>query len=268
LGGASLTTGATSNSARYLPFGGTRWESGVATDLRFTGQRQEASIGLYDYGARYYDPLIGRFVSADSVVPGAGNPQALNRYSYVFNNPLKYTDPSGHCPRQMAGCEYFLRSQFPFVKGGAVALAALTVVVLANQNQDEIASVAQNVAKNIEHEMEPATAIGGLILQAAQSTAAKQGQQGAAATADGLTLAKKGDIRLIDDVIRGVQGKWKLSDEAAHRLRDVLHDEIHGEGLTYKEIKEIAEQLAREMFGNKSKGDKQKTEDSGDNDGE
>jgi hypothetical protein len=36
-------------------------------------------------------------VSADSVVPGAGKPQALNRYAYVFNNPLKYTDPSGHC---------------------------------------------------------------------------------------------------------------------------------------------------------------------------
>jgi hypothetical protein len=37
-------------------------------------------------------------VSADSIVPGAGNPQALNRYAYVFNNPLKYVDPSGHAP--------------------------------------------------------------------------------------------------------------------------------------------------------------------------
>jgi hypothetical protein len=37
-------------------------------------------------------------VSADTIVPGAGNPQALNRYGYVFNNPLKYVDPSGHCP--------------------------------------------------------------------------------------------------------------------------------------------------------------------------
>jgi RHS repeat-associated protein len=64
--------------------------------LRFTGQRQESGFGLYDYGARYYDPLIGRFVSADSVVPGAGNPQALNRYSYTYNNPLRYVDPSGH----------------------------------------------------------------------------------------------------------------------------------------------------------------------------
>jgi RHS repeat-associated protein len=57
----------------YLPYGGTRWESGsTPTDFQFTGQRKEAGFGLYDYNARYYDPLIGRFVSADSIVPGAG----------------------------------------------------------------------------------------------------------------------------------------------------------------------------------------------------
>ncbi len=84
----------------YLPFGGTRYSSGgQPSDYLYTGQRQESTTGgLYDYGARFYDPLIGRFISADMVVPGADNPQALNRYSYVFNNPLKYKDPSGHCP--------------------------------------------------------------------------------------------------------------------------------------------------------------------------
>lgn len=49
-------------------------------------------------GARWYDSEIGRFISADSIVPGAYNPQALNRFSYSLSNPLKYTDPSGHCP--------------------------------------------------------------------------------------------------------------------------------------------------------------------------
>jgi hypothetical protein len=47
-------------------------------------------------GARWYDPALGRFISPDSIVPQPGNPQSLNRYSYVLNNPLKYTDPSGH----------------------------------------------------------------------------------------------------------------------------------------------------------------------------
>jgi hypothetical protein len=48
------------------------------------------------FGARYFSPTLGRFVSADSIVPGAGNPQAFNRYSYVLNSPLNYTDPTGH----------------------------------------------------------------------------------------------------------------------------------------------------------------------------
>ncbi len=49
------------------------------------------------YGARFYDPYINRFISADSIVPSPGNPQDLNRYSYVRNSPLNFSDPSGHC---------------------------------------------------------------------------------------------------------------------------------------------------------------------------
>jgi hypothetical protein len=44
-------------------------------------------------------------VSADSIVPSAGNPQALNRYAYTFNNPLKYTDPTGHDPEDNKECQ-------------------------------------------------------------------------------------------------------------------------------------------------------------------
>ena len=64
-------------------------------DQKFTGQRLDGT-GLYYYNARYYDPAIGRFISADTVVQDFRNPQTLNRYSYCLNNPLKYIDPSGH----------------------------------------------------------------------------------------------------------------------------------------------------------------------------
>jgi len=47
-------------------------------------------------GTRWYDPALGRWLQADSIVPEPGNPQALNRYSYVYNNPLRYTDPTEH----------------------------------------------------------------------------------------------------------------------------------------------------------------------------
>ena len=48
-------------------------------------------------GARDYDPRLGRWLSADTIVPSFANPQSLNRYAYVQNNPLRYTDPTGHC---------------------------------------------------------------------------------------------------------------------------------------------------------------------------
>jgi hypothetical protein len=47
-------------------------------------------------GARVYDPAIGRFTAADPTIPGAMNGQAFNRYAYVLNNPLIYTDPNGY----------------------------------------------------------------------------------------------------------------------------------------------------------------------------
>ena len=59
--------------------------------------------GLYFYNARYYDATIGRFISPDSIVPNPANPQSLNRYSYCLNNPLRYTDPSGHGGKPPAG---------------------------------------------------------------------------------------------------------------------------------------------------------------------
>ena len=89
------TDGEEVGSIKYYPYGETRNTSGtLETDKKFTGQRLD-DTGLYYYGARFYDPTIGRFISADTLVPSPMNPQAFNRYSYCLNNPLKYIDPSG-----------------------------------------------------------------------------------------------------------------------------------------------------------------------------
>ena len=81
-------------------WGENRYSFGATpTQRRFTGQvLDNVAGGLYFYNARYYDPALGRFVSADTIVPNPGNPQALNRYSYVGNNPPGFSDPSGHGP--------------------------------------------------------------------------------------------------------------------------------------------------------------------------
>jgi hypothetical protein len=59
--------------------------------------------------ARIYEPTIGRFMSADSVVPDPTDLQTFNRYSYVSNNPLSFTDPSGHCSG-VVGCGFAIAS--------------------------------------------------------------------------------------------------------------------------------------------------------------
>ncbi len=100
LGSTSLTAnsnGTLYTEQRYYPWGDTRYNSPATTPTayQYTGQRKDAT-GLYFYNARYYDSALGRFLSADTIVPSPANPQSLNRYSYVLNSPLRYTDPSGH----------------------------------------------------------------------------------------------------------------------------------------------------------------------------
>ena len=82
----------------YYPWGGLRGsdEPTVGTDIGYTGHRLDTSTELMYYNARYYDPAISRFISADTIVPNPGNPQDLNRYTYVRNNPILYNDPTGH----------------------------------------------------------------------------------------------------------------------------------------------------------------------------
>ncbi len=107
LGSTSMAvslTGTVQSQQRYWPWGTARNASGsLPTDYRYTWQQEVSVIGLYDYDARWYDPDLKRFVQADSVVPQPGNPQTLNRYSYVLNNPLRFVDPSGHAYEQSAG---------------------------------------------------------------------------------------------------------------------------------------------------------------------
>ncbi len=102
LGSASVVTDASGNIVgenRYYPFGETRLSTGsIFTDKLYTGQREMAGLGIYHYQARFYSPKLGRFLSPDTIIPEFANPQSWNRYSYVYNNPIRYNDPTGHCP--------------------------------------------------------------------------------------------------------------------------------------------------------------------------
>lgn len=82
----------------------------------FTGQEQLTGVGLVHLNGRVYDPLIGRMMSADPVVPDPLDGQTWNRYSYVANNPLAFTDPSGYCFLGLCGLGNFFKNVFSFIK--------------------------------------------------------------------------------------------------------------------------------------------------------
>jgi RHS repeat-associated protein len=101
LGSTSLTYRASDGQTamqKYKPWGEVRQVTGeLPTDRTFQGQF-DAGWGLYFFKARWFDSALGRFAQADSIVPGAGNPLAWDRYAGLGNNPVRYTDPSGHNP--------------------------------------------------------------------------------------------------------------------------------------------------------------------------
>ncbi|MGB3220569.1 MAG: RHS repeat-associated core domain-containing protein, partial [Anaerolineae bacterium] len=108
LGSTALTlnsSGARQTELRYYPFGAARYNANnQVTTYRFTGQRWDSGTALYFYQSRWYDPAVGRFLAGDTIVPQPQNPQNLNRYSYVLNQPLRYRDPSGHRVCEDAEC--------------------------------------------------------------------------------------------------------------------------------------------------------------------
>jgi RHS repeat-associated protein len=168
----STTSGGAIASQQEFDAWGKIRSGGVSqTKRNYTGQILDGT-GLLFYTARYYDPALGRFISADTVVPGnasggmegvavkpltvgfhetqflgklngenklgfwfqlsdeerqqAGspwgpaNPQALNRYAYVQNNPLKYTDPSGHYAIPLVLLPFIAIPVAPMVIGGTI----------------------------------------------------------------------------------------------------------------------------------------------------
>ena len=135
------------DTVKYLPFGQARATITITTDKLFTGQRLDGT-GLYYYNARYYDPTLGRFISADTIIPNPTNPQYFNRYSYCLNNPLKYTDPSGHgggFTRELEDMSYLTLTEWISIGleyGLPAVLTALSVVIVYDR--------AYNRGKSIE----------------------------------------------------------------------------------------------------------------------
>jgi len=107
LGSASVITDSSGNLQQqmdFYPFGGVAYTSGADTNrYKFTGKERDSESGLDDFGARFYASIAGRFMTPDwaarpTGVPYAvyGDPQSLNLYAYVRNDPVTRADADGH----------------------------------------------------------------------------------------------------------------------------------------------------------------------------
>jgi RHS repeat-associated protein len=100
------------------------------TNRGFTSHEQLDAVALVHMNGRVYDPLVGRMISADPTVPDPMNAQAWNRYSYVGNDPLAFTDPSG-----FSWFSSFFRSVANFLTNNPIVRAivqiAITVILTA-----------------------------------------------------------------------------------------------------------------------------------------
>jgi RHS repeat-associated protein len=123
LGSSNLITDKDGNQVgltEFTPYGSISKQTGsYDPKYKFTGKELDSSTELYFYGARYYDPELGRFITADPTIQKPYDPQDLNRYTYCRNNPINLIDPTG------LGWKKFWKKFMPILF--SVVFAALTV---------------------------------------------------------------------------------------------------------------------------------------------
>jgi len=134
LGSTRLKTDSTGDRvfvSNYQPFGVDSGLSG-SEEFRYTSKPSDDATGLYYFGARYYDPTIGRFITEDPHPGSLSDPQSLNRYVYCRNNPHKYTDPDGREPLTITALLFAMAAQ-GFISS-AISTVSYTAANWDNRN--------------------------------------------------------------------------------------------------------------------------------------
>ncbi len=165
-------------------------------DRGYTGHQRLDQFGLINMNGRMYDPMLGRFLSPDNYVQAPDYTQNFNRYSYVLNNPLKYTDPSGEFIQFIiggiiGGVSGYMIGKSAGLKGWALVGTTLGGVVIGAGTAGIGTAISSSVA-----------GAGGTIL--AGSTA---GAAGTASFSSMTALANGGNISDIGSA--HIDGIWK-----------------------------------------------------------
>jgi RHS repeat-associated protein len=239
LGSTRLLTdqnGAVVQSYDYAPFGETSSTSAsFSNNIQYTGHRTDAENGLIYMNARYYDPQLGRFISADSLIPSLFNPQALNRYSYVNNNPISNMDPTGHqsCSEFGSNCEE-IEFEGEVIEGSStVGIPVWEAdfsntkgeVITARQWIDIPASISTSTERYGGKNVDAVVGMGKIVNFAAQSVSTYQMVGGLRESIQSLTqllskLGRKSDLSVkAAEIHNALLGKSNDPNGIAHQMR-------------------------------------------------
>lgn len=111
----------------------------------YTGKNCDPVAGLMDYSARWYSPTVGRFLTEDSVIGDLSNPQSLNRYAYVMNNPVNMVDPSGHVPEWVRNQQDY---SLQYDQGGTTYVELWNYIAGSYQKQTSPTSLVDTIQTN------------------------------------------------------------------------------------------------------------------------
>jgi RHS repeat-associated protein len=206
------SSGQKTASYDYAPFGTVVAASGPLTSRLGYGGHVTDETGLVYMNARYYDPQLGRFISADVVVPASENPQALNRYTYVYNNPVSNTDPTGHVPVVAA-----IATAFSIGVATGFTGAAFTISIVG----------AATVAAGYVLKDPLLTSLGGILLGAAGGYIFGAGFLGGPLTAQAAFAG--GAVSALTSPISPLDPKLKQAIGWAYSLQGLLSDSLHVE---------------------------------------
>src|SRR5579863_1661419 len=154
LGSTQLVTRADSSNSyaqaeNMYAFGRVRWSGGGTQDIRYAGmqERDAETLGWQDSldwtPNRLFSENMGRWLSPDPLAGDITNPQSLNRYSYVMNNPLNSTDPSGLGPIEPwgPGCVAFFNDTTESSDGGTIVQTHQLAFILCNGTPGDASGV-------------------------------------------------------------------------------------------------------------------------------
>lgn len=171
------SSGATTASYAYGPYGNVSASGSDSTPFQFTGRENDGAANLYHYRARYYNPTFGQFISADPIGLAGG----INPYAYAGGNPISFTDPLGLCQHRP--------SVFRILADNPALLAMVVATeIIGGGPEDPIADAA--VAAEIAEAEEAAAA----AAEAAEAAETAEAEAAAAPVAPDFVVTPNGEV--------------------------------------------------------------------------